>query len=265
MTRHGRPSFVALRLARCGRRGRRRGRCRRGQRLGVGPTVEHDRRRCVDRAARHPPGVDRGRRAGHARPPARRRRRRVGPRRRRRARQPALPRGPRGHVHAGERRRDVGPVHGPDAGRRARRSRSTTTRPSSPASATSRPATAPRCRRQRVAARPGRRARTRPWSSTRATPRATRASVGFPQLYHRARLRLRRRQHARHGLQRRVVSLLRRRPGARRLRRDRGGRRPAVGAGPPSRHGRHLATPASASCSSPRPSRRTWPRSPRSR
>ena len=51
----------------------------------------------------------------------------------------------------------------------------------------------------------------------------------------------------------------------RRLRRDRGGRRAAVGAGPPSRHGGRLATPASASCSSPRPGRRTSPRSPRSR
>ena len=43
---------------------------------------------------------------------------------------------------------------------------------------------------------------------------------------------------------------------ARRLRRDRGRRRPAVGARQPGRHGRHLATPASASCSSPRRSRR---------
>ena len=55
-------------------------------------------------------------------------------------------------------------------------------------------------------------------------------------------LRLRRREHARHRLQRRVVSLLRDRAEPRRLRRDRDRRRPAVGARQQGRHGRHLVS-----------------------
>ena len=80
-----------------------------------------------------------------------------------------------------------------------------------------------------------------------------------------ARLRDGRRQHARHGLLRRRVAVLRAAAGARRLRRDRGRRRAAVGAARQGRHGRHLLPGHHASCSSPRRGRRTSPRSRRCR
>ncbi len=65
-----------------------------------------------------------------------------------------------------------------------------------------------------------------------------------------ARLRGRRRQHARHRLLRRRVRLLRAAPGPRRLRRRRDRRAPAVGGAQQGRDGRASPTAASASCSS---------------
>ena len=79
---------------------------------------------------------------------------------------------------------------------------------------------------------PPARARTRRWSSTPATATPTRpaARARSPQIAQPARLRGRRRQHARHGLLGRRVRLLRAAAGPRRLRRDRDRRAPAVGA-----------------------------------
>ncbi len=119
---------------------------------------------------------------------------------------------------------------------RSPRSTSCRRRPSTPtsncrpaASATSRPATARRCRSTSCCPARPRPAPTRPWSSTPATSRPTPTAVGFPPAVHRPRLRLRRRQHARQRLQRRLVPVLRGRPAARRLRRHRDDRRRAVG------------------------------------
>ncbi len=80
-----------------------------------------------------------------------------------------------------------------------------------------------------------------------------------------ARLRDRRRQPARHRMLGRRVRLLRGAPVARRLRRDRGRRRAAVGARTATSAWSASRSPASPSCSSPRPGRRTSPRSRRCR
>ena len=121
-------------------------------------------------------------------------------------------------------------------------------------------------RDRRPPARPGP-ARTRRWSSTPATATPTRpgAQSGISQIATAARVRGRRRQHARHRLLGRLVRLLRAAAEPRRLRRDRDRRPSAVGPAPQGRDARDLLRRASASCSSPRPIRRTWRRSRRCR
>ena len=83
----------------------------------------------------------------------------------------------------------------------------------------------------------GRRAPTPRSSSTRATATPTRraAQSSIAQIAQPARLRGRRRQHARHRLLGRRLRLLRAAAGPRRLRRHRDGRAPAVGAAPQGR------------------------------
>ena len=120
---------------------------------------------------------------------------------------------------------------------------------------------------QRQAARARRRrARTRPSSSTRATTRRTPTAAsprrGIAQLLG---LRDRRREPARHRLLGRRVRLLRAAAVARRLRRDRDRRRAAVGRRTARSAWSASRTRASRSCSSPRPGRRTSPRSRRCR
>ena len=80
-----------------------------------------------------------------------------------------------------------------------------------------------------------------------------------------ARLRGRRRQHARHRLLGRRLRLLRAAAVARRLRRDRDRRPPALGAAQQGRDDRASPTAASASSSSPPPGRPASPRSRRCR
>ena len=94
--------------------------------------------------------------------------------------------------------------------------------------------------RQRRAAGPARRWPVPDGGRVLRLPAERPGQLRFRAAVHRARLRVRRRQHARQRVQRRLVRLLRAGPAPRRLRRHRDGRRPTVGPRTQGRDGRRL-------------------------